>query len=390
MAGARDDDVAGRQPPAGCREQEIRELWEAYGRRANHRVPITFASDEQLWLRVAGHSFGRFYADPRVHLEAQLAGRRWFAAHVPGDMLPPASWDIAVQLWMEENEFFGCSTVYQEDDYAWSLPLDMDRDHLLGHLADLDVESQVRRSRAFAMYTELCALAATARDTDLPVRIVPPGRSTHGVFTKASEIRGPERLCVEMYEAPDFVARCLDLITTKTIERIRCWHRLTSGAEPALPTSAGFHFCDDGLQLLSPELYRRFVLPCHERLYAAMTTGPRRLHLCGHAAQHFPALHRELGVTTIDGPGPFVDHATFLARFGPGFAFQAQTDHQVLAHGSADQLRRMMRRLLNPGTLLPGRFQVMGFVQRDTDLDSVRRCYEDGRRFGVIGPPGRR
>ena len=35
-------------------------------------------------------------------------------------------------------------------------------------------------------------------------------------------------------------------------------------------------------------------------------------------------------------------------------------------------------------TRLSGRFQIMGSVQRDTDLENVRHCYELGRRYGLI------
>lgn len=369
---------------AGPRRGEAAELWEAYGCRANWRVPITFACDDQLWLRISGHTFGQFYRDPRVHLQAQLVGRRWFAEHVVGDMPPVGRWEIGVQLWMEEDEYFGCQTVYQEDDYAWARPLAMDRDRLLAHLEDLDPEEQVRRSRAFTLYRDLCDLAAGLTCAGLPVHVVPPGRSTHGIFTKAAEIRGPEQLCVDLYEAPDFAARFLGLVTDRIIGRIKAWHRLTGAGMTRFPGDSGFHFCDDSLQLLSPDLYERFVLPCHERLYAAMTTGPRRLHLCGYAAQHFPVLYHTLGVTAIDGPGPFVDHGEYLHQFGPGFSFAAQTDHQILARGSRAAIDGMMRGLLNPRTRLPGRFQVMGFVQRDTDLENVRHCYELGRRYGSV------
>ena len=55
----------------------------------------------------------------------------------------------------------------------------------------------------------------------------------------------------------------------------------------------------------------------HERLYSAMSLGRRDIHLCGRASQHYRVLHRRLGIGVIDGPGPFVDHAAYLAEIGP-------------------------------------------------------------------------
>ena len=362
--------------------EEAQSLWEAYAQGANHRVPICFVGDEQVWLKAAGETFGRFYADPRVHLRVQLEGRRWFAAEVVGDQPVPRQWDVAVQLWMAENEFFGCDTVYQDDDYAWSQPLDLSRQDLLRHLEELDAEQRVRQGRTCRMYQDLVELAQGTTFAGLPVQVHQPAASTHGIFTKAAELRGPERLCLDLYEDPDFATRFLELVTDRTIDRIRAWHHLVHGHEPDLPSSSDFHLCDDSLQLLSPAHYRRFVLPCHERLYATMTTGPRRLHLCGLATQHFETLCRELGVVAIDGPGPFADHGYYLDRLGPDLSFAAQTDHTVLERGSPDQIDRMMRDLLTPGARVAGRFQVHGFLSRHTPLDNVRRCYEAGLRYG--------
>ncbi|MFH1569032.1 MAG: uroporphyrinogen decarboxylase family protein [Gemmatimonadota bacterium] len=377
---------AGLTPAAAAAHaRQVGELWEAYGQGRNQRVPITFVADEQVWLKVAGETFGRFYADPRVHLRAQLEGRRWFGEHVVGDMAPaPSQWDVGVQLWMAEDEYFGCRTRYQEDDYAWSAPLPLDRDDLLRHLADLDAEERVRQGRDWRLYCDLRELTADLTFEGRPVRVHQPGTSTHGVFTKAAEIRGPEQLCLDLYEAPDFAHRFLELVTDRILDRIRVWHRLVAGRDPDWPDAAGFHLCDDSLQLLSPELYRRFVLPCHERLYRTVTTGPRRLHLCGLATQHFEILGRELGVVSIDGPGPFADHGRYLRDLGPRFAFPAQLDHAILERGTPAQIDTMMRDLLTPGARQPGRFQVAGFLTRHTPLENVRLCYEAGRRYGAI------
>lgn len=373
--------------------REVRDLWQAFDRGENDRVPVTFACDEQVWLKAAGERFGRFYRDPETHLRVQLEGQLWFRTHVFGDMAPglPETWPVIVRDWMDENDFFGCRVVYQEDDYAWGLPLEVAKADLLPFMRDLDPDRQVRNSHSYRLYCAMTDLAEGMTFRDRPVRIVPPGGSTTGVFTKGAEVRGIDALCLDLYDDPDFAASFLRRFTGLTLSRIRVWRRLTGGAEDEGPRAGGFHFCDDSIQILSPELYARFVLPCHEQLYRAMTTGPRRLHLCGHAAQHFDRLVRELGVCAIDGPGPFVDHGAYLTRYGPGVSFAAQMDHGVLEQGTPGQVRRMVKALMTRGARLPGRFQLMGFVNRVTPLENVRAAYEAGREFGQIdggGTPG--
>lgn len=361
---------------------EVQALWAAYAQGTNERVPITFASDEQLWLKVARRTFGEFYADPAVHIDVQLQGRLWFQEHVHGDMAPglPERWDVPVQLWMEENEFFGCHTVYQADDYAWGQPLELDRQDLLAHIAAIDPDDAVRRTDAWRLYQAMEDVAAGMTYHDRPVRVLPPGGGTHGVFTKAAEVRGLERLCTDLYEAPEFAAEYLRLFTEKEIARMAAWRRLT-GAPPTQDEWCSYP--DDSLQMISPAAYESFVLPCHQRLYAASGRPKRGIHLCGRASQHYRTLHQRLGVTTVDGPGPFIDHARYLRELGPDFCFNAQTEHTVLAYGSPAEVDEMMRGLLAPGARLPGRLNVVGFVSRDAPLANVHACYDAGRRYGA-------
>ncbi len=366
--------------------QEVSELWSAYGRRENKRVPIAFATDEQTWLKISGDTFWDFYMIPEIHLKAQLEGKAWFINSVMGDMSPllPEKWYIGLQLWMEENEFFGCEVIYQENDYAWALPLKKSKDDLLSHIADIDPDECIRKSHAYKMYQSLKEISEGMTFEDRPIEIVRPGQGTHGIFTKAVEIRGIEQICIDMYDDPDFVEKYLHLITEKTIERIRAWHRLVCGSEIQLPMESGWGCADDSLQLLSAELYERFVLPCHEFLYSNMTKSSRSMHLCGLASQHFKILKQKLGIKAIDGPGPFVDHGYFLRELGTDFSFSAQTDHSVLAMGSRTEIDDMMRKMLNPGAKIPGRFSIMGFLNRDTPVENLQYCYEAGKRYGAI------
>ncbi len=367
-------------PTAAAKAQ----LWADYSLRQNRRVPFLFSVDEAVWTQVAGSSFKRFYLDPQEHLRVQLEGLAWMAEQLPGDQAGglPDRWTVGVRDWMEENTAFGCQVIYQEDDYAWGLPLSLGQDALLGHLTDLDMEDQVRRHPSLRLWEGLCELTDGLTFRDRPVEVAPPLFGTHGLFTKAAELRGLEQLCLDLVDAPAFAEEYLRLFTEKTLERMRAWHRVTLGTEPDWPNPYGYGFADDSLQLLSPALYQQFVLPCHEHFYKALTTGARSMHLCGYAEQHFEALRWQLGITLLDGPGPFVHHAKWLARLGPDFAFNAQVDHSVLMEGTPSQVREHVRQLLAPGAKLPGRFQVLGYLVRQTPLANAWACYEAGLDFG--------
>jgi hypothetical protein len=364
--------------------RQVAELWEAVGKAQNRRVPVSFASDDALWLHLAGHTFARFYTDPTVHLQVSLQGLAWMADNVRHDQAagPPAeAWIVAPRFWMDEAACLGCAVTLQDDSYAWARPLGLSRTDLLAHLRDLDPVAAVQASPLWRLYQAVAEAAAGMEFRDLPVTIIPPGAGTHGIFTVACHVRGVEALCTDLLEAPDFAAEFLGLVTEKTLGRIRTWLELTGGAQP--PYSAGWGCCDDSIQLLSAATYRRCVLPHHQALYGAMTTGHRQLHLCGYAQQHFSALYHELGIRTLDGPGPFVDHGALLAEL-PELSINAQVDHSVLLLGPEAAIERMMADLLTPAAKQPGRLNLMGYIGPHTPLPHLEAMYDAGLRYGRI------
>jgi hypothetical protein len=366
---------------------KVRALQAAYEAKTNARVPVTFIIDEQFWMRHSGYTFKDFYTNPVAHMNAQLEGNAWFANNIICDLVPgePDTWEVSAIHWMEENEYFGCEVVYQENDYAWALPSTLSKQDLLKHIADLDPDDRVRKNSAYRLYLGLKELAEGKTYMDRPIHVsFPGGGGTQGIFTKAGEIRGLEQLCMDLYDDPDWAAAYLNLITDKTIARSKAWYRLIHGKEQVLPAKGGYQACDDSLQMISADLYERFVLPCHEKYFSAFTTGWRGIHLCGRSMQHYKVLHDRLGISLIDGPGLFVDHGKYLRELGPDFAFNAQFDHTILALGSEQDIDTMLRRLLRPENKLPGRFQIRGYVHRLTRLENLALCYRLALQYGTI------
>ena len=362
----------------------VSRLWADYAKGANERVPITFATDEYVWLGLTGNTFREFYTDPRVQLQTCLRGDEWFRENVVHDrpIGLPDQWGVAARFWMDEPECFGCEVDIQEDDYAWSRPVDLPKADLLRTIADLDPREMVLNSRLWRLHMDIKDLAQDMSYRDRPVQVVFPGGGTHGVFTVASRVRGPDRLCVDMLDDPQFADEFIGLIADKTVERIKAWHELAETGRQ-FPLEGGWGMADDALEFLSGDMFRSMVLPHHRRMYDQMTTGGRHAHLCGKAQQHYDILYDELGVRTLDGPGPFVDHAAVLAQL-PELRINAQTDDVLVMRGPVGDIDEMLRRLLTVGAKQPGRLNVTGFLFRDTPLSHVQAMYEAGKRYGGI------
>lgn len=365
--------------------QHVAELLAAFAKERNRRVPITFASDEHLWLSLTDNSFRQFYLDPRVNLEVQLTGLKWLLDNVVHDRVCryPDVWRAAPRDWMFENTFFGTEIRYQDNDYAWARPLALAKEDLIRALRDLDTEQRIRDSLLWRLYTEMKELAADMQFAERKVEISTPGQGTHGPFTTACALRGSGQLCMDVAEDPDFVRSLLEAITEKTLERMRFWLALDGVTDTDLPQSQDRSLSDDAIQMLSPEAYERLVLPCHEHLYSALTTGKRMIHLCGRAMQHYPLLYHKLGVTHIDGPGAFADHGKFLAEM-PALSLAAQMQHTCLISGPDSAIERMLGGILSKTAKQPGRFQLMGFITAATPMANVRTAYELGKDLGVI------
>lgn len=364
----------------------VAELWHDFECGDNRRVPIKFATDEFLWLSLTGNTFREFYTHPPVQLEVQLAGDAWFRESVVGDQpmgAPAEAWTVCPRFWMDEPEWFGCDVVIQDNDFAWSKPLQYSKPDLLVRLADIDPKEAVMQSRLWRLYQDMKDIAQSMTYLGLPVRVTFPGAGTHGIFTVAGLVRGPQ-LYLDMLDDPDFACEFLGIITDKTIGRMLAWHELAETGDE-VPSADGWGMGDDALQLISRDMYERIVLPHHERIYSAMTIGKRGMHLCGHAQQHFRTLYEALDITSLDGPGTFVDHGALLAAM-PQLTISAQTDHTITLLGSIPKIEEMMHGMLRSSSKQPGRFFITGGLCPTTPLAHVRATYEAGKREGRIRP----
>jgi len=354
-----------------------------YSAGRNERVPITVASDEALWLDIAEMTFREFYTDPAVQIDVMLRGMEWCAENIVHDARIglPETWAIAPRWWMDEPEVLGCDVTIQENEFAWSRPLDIDKCALIDHVRSIDPRDAVAGSRLYRLYVDMSDLADGMAYRDRPVSVASPG-GTHGIFTIAARVRGEERLCLDLMEDPGWAYEYLGAVTDHTIGRIEAWHELAeTGVE--IPSPNGWGLPDDSLQMISPAAYREFVLPHHERIYSHFTSGWRSMHLCGFAEQHYDALYHELGIRGLNGPGPWVDYGRVMAEL-PELSMAAQTDHTLLITGPEPEIDDMMRGMLSDGSKQPGRFRIDGFIVPGTPVENVRAAYESGVRHGRI------
>jgi uroporphyrinogen-III decarboxylase len=138
--------------------------------------------------------------------------------------------------------------------------------------------------------------------SDLPVSFT----DCQGPLNIALNLVGVETICLWMYDYPSVVHELMDFCTTVLIEWVKVQKRhagqeLNAGAFPhftILPKGrGGVWISDDDSTILSPDLYRKFVVPYNARVFQAFGGGT--LHYCGngrHQLENFAATDGLVGV----------------------------------------------------------------------------------------------
>ena len=122
--------------------------------------------------------------------------------------------------------------------------------------------------------------------SDLPISFT----DNQGPLNIALNLVGLERLCIWMFEHPSAVHELMDFCTTVLIDwvrlqKARAGAAVDGGAYPHMiaipPGFGGVWLSDDDSTVLSPDLYREFVVPYNGRVFEAFGGGT--LHYCGNA-----------------------------------------------------------------------------------------------------------
>lgn len=371
---------------------EAREVWEAYHAGTPVRVPVILGLNVRYylfspWLNPRGISFASYSEDPDLMLETQLEFQHYVRHNLLSDAemgMPSEAWPgVHVDLQnYYEAAWFGCPVHYREGQVPDTSPILTDDNKRMlfdAGIPDPFTDGIMAKNARFLEH-----IGERIRDytfMGLPVRgVSPSGLGTDGPFTAAACIRGATEICLDIYEDPDFARELLNFITEATIVRIKAWReRLGHEMRPRC-----WGFADDSIQLLSPETYREFVLPCHKRLVSELAgEGPHSIHLCGDATRHFRTIRDELNVNAFDTGYP-VDFAWLRAELGPGVQINGGPTVAFLQRATPGEVRDEVRRILSTGVMEGGRFVLREANNMSPGIpeENVAAMYHAAREYG--------
>jgi uroporphyrinogen-III decarboxylase len=254
-------------------------------------APVLTPFHSRYFVSMRGISPERYFWDPQVMLETQMTWKTWVMNHIHSDYFDTKS--RVDQGHYGESWALGCELGF--DDYEpWikSHPVRDEKD--LAALEQRDIldnpaveHETTMRERMQAMADEYVLRFADGTEVH-PAAEIKPGIESLGLFTLATDLRGPE-IYIDVKLRPDFVHRLMDIVTAKVIRRL-AWVKEEFGY-----LFPDIYICDDSSAMLSPDDYREFVLPYNLR-YKQHFGGTCTVHCCGRANHLVPIWADELGV----------------------------------------------------------------------------------------------
>jgi uroporphyrinogen decarboxylase len=209
-----------------------------------------------------------------------------------------------------------------------------------------------------------------------------------GIFEWSWGLRGFERFLLDLVEKPDIACAIMDRFTDLYIENTV---RVIEAAGGLLDMV--YTYDDVGIQngpLISPRMWRKYILPRHQRLNAAIRAATRThpvkimYHSCGAVYPFIAAFVDEMGIDVLNPLQPRaagMDIPRIKAEFGDRLAFHGAIDIQgTLPHGTPEDVQAEVRERCN--VLGRGGGYICAsahYIQADTSLENIIALYTTRR-----------
>jgi Uroporphyrinogen-III decarboxylase len=148
----------------------------------------------------------------------------------------------------------------------------------------------------------------------------------------------------------------------------------------------GFAFASDLAGMLSPSLYREFIMDGEKELYDLFAPGPgdkRYYHADYHMLHHLEAFS-EMGVNQVN-IDPYIDPAQILAKLPQAIVFGQIPPTKVLLYGTPEEVMACAKRDIEQAG--PGKHLVLctaGSINPGTSFENLRAMCQAVEEYGYI------
>lgn len=372
---------------------EAEKVWDSYNAGTPIRVPLILGTSIRTYLsdpilNIDKVSYYNYHNNPDIMLDTQLKYQDYVRHNIFADheMGLPQKWHFHIDGGnFQHSAWYGCDVHYTDYDSPDTKTLLYDDNkNMLFDKGIMDPFSGIL-SRYKNMHEYLSEKIIGYEYKGIPVdaNIGVPAASTGGngiPFTTACKLRGTTQMCLDMALNPEYAKQLLEYITESVIQRTVTWRKYLGMPIKTDVVSLG----DDSVILLSPAMYKEFVIPCHKRIYEEFGTpdAVRGIHLCGDASKHFEILRNELNVTQFDTGFP-VNLPKLNQRLGTECRINGGLHIELIRNGSIKQIDDESKNILESMK------QYKKFVFRDanhiapcTPLENMKAMYEACKKYG--------
>lgn len=382
-------------PNIASHNEEAKAVWDAFRAGKPTRPPVHLGTATQFFIfnddLNPGEivTFKSYSTDAKIMLDFQLRSQVWRSKHIApfcDDPIGlPEEFIVKVDLQnYDEATFFGAPVIFLPNQVPNTKPIfEGERKNAFLDMGLPDPLKGGWYAKAHEIHDEMSErIHKNPTHLDRPIRMDPFGIWTCGPLTLAMGLRGNEIL-TDFYEDPRYVHALLDYIVEGTIQRIHAHLKFFGLPCP----SPDMFFADDAIQMISPKMFREFILPAYRKLKAGITTADRvKVHLCGDATRHFKTLQDEIGVYEFETGFP-VDFGKLRRELGTEALIHGGPNIMVLLNGSPEKVREETRRILRSGIMEGGKFVLRegNNLAPRTPFANLEAMYEEARQFSFEG-----
>jgi uroporphyrinogen-III decarboxylase len=291
-------------------EQKRQRLAQIHRFEPVDRVPVLANVNQWYLLDQRGITPGEYVASPRDNLIQQLLNMKWRWEQLIDDQ--PIRTDhvsVGPDLGCLRGEEFEMEIVWPDDQppkctHPLTAPEQIDELEVPAPDGALNAK-RIAWMHQMRQEAETVELYVNGQQAKLTIGLGRPG----GPIPSAYALAG-ENLLLWMAAEPERTHRLMRIVTESHINCIRCFDELM-GRDPAHAQGMG---CDVG-EMLSPAMYREFVVPYYDRVWQAYP-GRRSLHMCGNITHLLEVLRDELRIEVLQGFGFPLDPVKAAAAWG--------------------------------------------------------------------------
>lgn len=305
------------------------------------KVPVELVFNPNWWFRNYGISFDEsFYFDREARIRNDRIMRRAlyqrFGLGEADPALRPVVGSDHVAGGFVMPALFGCEVRFSPGD----APLPVSRNLSLEAVRRLQVPDWHALDPMRRLIDDMDSLERqwgyVCGDFDLD-----------GVLNTALQIRGQD-LYLDLYDAPDAVRHLFHIVTETQIQLARYVRSRTGSCALSCNRSIAqverslFLHSNCSVQMVSPDIYDEFLLPCERRLAEAL--APYGIHHCGNNLHRFSRSYRSVAPVFVDvGWGSNVGECR---KELPDAFLNLRLSPVNLMRQSADEVRKDALRLL--------------------------------------------